>query len=755
MLPVWLIIGLATVMIGVWYASGRLVYFWDQTFPLNPMAALKALFHIWHGEYDFGRIDVTAIAFIPYVALITLFYAITSSLVISQAIYFWLILVFAGVGFYRFGLMVLGYFYTQLRWRHVAASLIAALFYLFNPYVIFYLWRIPNTYAMLYALLPVLITVGVRYISWGSMKDLSLAIILFVMMSPGLSNPSLLPVLMLIPFFTLILPRVDFRKKIQRIIPLGFLCILSVTFWLVPVATNIRNVASAGSYGGVKEALLQNSKNLQISNTLRLLGESPITETLKGERAYTWVDFYTVEKNPIISVVPLLPIAMTTLALALGWNTSRRWIFFTVAVFFSFSLFIFFAKGAAFPFSKIFLLLFDNISAFEMFRDPFPKFGLGALYLLSTLFTLSIPVVVSYCQSKKTRNIIMILLAICVISYGWPLLSGQVFRTGTTVRPTARVHIPQDYFNVASIVSLKSSPGQRLLSFPKEPYPLMSETWENGYVGYDPIRLLTLRPVISTANTSKDQTALIKALYDSMNEQDSEKVSATVLANLGVKWLLIRKATNTAFTDEKVDIASLEQKMSHTRNIEEVYNGQYLRLYAVKDTLADYYIPKRVFLSDVILPAEEIVDSLKVRDSIVVSKAPENIVYEQHAHVQQNGGYLDITDAKGDIFIASHEAFSQQWVLLFGDRKIAPITTNGAQTGWWINVESLCHEEGLCKRQDDELYALRVQPKFLLQKQASVCFIVSAVVVGIAVSTFIFHTVKSSRRHLYQLKHSK
>jgi hypothetical protein len=276
---------LISVVVLRWHRSGHLIYFWDQTFPLDPGRNLQSLLSVWHSEYDFGRADPTSVALLPYFSLVWALNAVTGSLSLAQTGVHLLMLVSGALGAYWLSRELI-HRSGLLREPSAAvvgmASIASAVVYTFNPYAIFFEWRIVNSVIFLTGWLPWWLLCLVRYLDRRSVPSLATLGLLSFLMSPGLSNPAFLVVVGVIAIAVAL--STDQRVRWRLLIPPAVLFLLVSAFWVIPVVAQFRATEAVGTYGGVTSALEGNSSNLSISNVIRFIGVSPFSEEYRGER---------------------------------------------------------------------------------------------------------------------------------------------------------------------------------------------------------------------------------------------------------------------------------------------------------------------------------------------------------------------------------------------------------------------------------------------------------------------------------------
>lgn len=549
------VVGLATlaavVVFASWYRPGQIILFWDQTFPLSPALDIRTAASLWHIGSGFGQENGTSFALLPYFGLVWLLEAALRSASLAQATLYFMILSSSLIGFYVLAMFLLERACAQaVRWPVHAAALLASVFYTFNPYSIFFEWRIVNSVVFLQALLPWWLLALLWWTSpSGRERVIGQSLVMFglvtVAMSPGLSNPGMLPVVLVIAA-TILVHRAP-HVALGRLAVACVLFLASDAFALVPLLSSVTASVREASYGGTLSALLQNSGGLTPLNVLRLIGTLPITETYRGEPDYPWAYIYAGRGWwALFTALPLIPLGLAGAGLwrRRCWKNHR-----VVAVVVAAIALLLAAEGTNGPTGALFLFVFLHVHLFQAYRDPFSEFGFGAMTLLALLLGFGI---LAWTSNRSVGIMpawvgpaayVAALLAIG--GFAWPMFSGAVFRSAGPVRPGAYVAMPRSLGRVARLLQRDDRSDAAVLTFPQELTPLQSGRWVAGYVGFDPLVSLTERPQISTLLSGTGESQAVAVLY-----KDFALAPARALVqarDLGVRYLLFRWDNNYRF----------------------------------------------------------------------------------------------------------------------------------------------------------------------------------------------------------------
>lgn len=612
------------VVLVMWFRPGYIIYFWDQTFPLNPPENLRSLFTIWHSEYDFGRPDATAVAFIPYFLFITVFSFVAQSLSIAQILLYLLVMASSLIGMYflvRYVLEIVDSNGRYQEWKFQCVGVVASLLYVFNPYTLFFEWRIVNATIFLMALLPWIYLVLLRHIRRPSVLNVAIFSLLVFFASPGLSNPTFIPILVLIGVGFMLLAWRSWAD-IKSILGLVAATVAVSCFWLVPVFLQVSSVQDAGSYGGVTTALVSNSRDLTMDNVIRLLGSSPITETYKGEPSFEWAQTYT---DTFFTLLPFAALIVIFAGMSLIKIRYKKPILIFLGLFL---LFLFASKSINAPFQDAFWRMFETIDFFRAYRDPFSKFGLGLLFSFVILFALVSAEIAKKLDRRMLLGLVVAPVAVATLAFNWPLLTGGVFRSEGPVRPSAYAKIPKEYSDVAAILKTENG-GQRAISLPMSTSPLMSSHWESGFVGFDPVRLLSVQPVISTFSDSQELEAYKTHLYDLLQQPNDATLNA--FGKLGLRWIIVRWDNNDAFdgTMTKEELRSITRQLQSNPEIKLRYDSERISLLELPKNTT----PKEVHPISAVATAKESInkpveyhalasDAITAPDNALLSRVP-------------------------------------------------------------------------------------------------------------------------------------
>ena len=590
-MPVLLLFVLSAVVIISWFRSGMIIYFWDATFPLRPDLALVRYSSVWDNTVGLGHADIAGFKLLPYLGFI---YALNSifhlPLFVAQALMYLALLFGAGYGMYSLIRTIASSVFRRENAKFLTiAALSSALLYMFNLYSILFLWRIFSTNTFMYVALPYFFVLAIRFLRTGPTPKLVLAGVLISLVA-SVSNPALfLPLGLLLGSFIMLLAMGKISEPTGRFNwkPLLVLVIIigANVYWIVPTIVLLRNLAfpTSSLYGGTISALQFNSQFANLFDVATLRGQQVLYEQYNGEYDYSWVSLYHSGDPTGLWVISIL-IPVFAYISTVRYRNSGLLFFGAFTLVFGLL-----AKGAHDPFGELYTWGFQAAPQLAAFRDPYSKFGLFYLFCLSIVFGVGVGVtseelhrragVGRWVIQKHVHKIIplLILFLVCGL-YMWPFWTGDAIPSGTTIRPSARVDIPDSYYRATEYLLNQSRYEDfRTLLLPFQSSPLQSSLWQYGYVGFPIIRSLTYKPVIFGITGSTLGDRLSVAIAQGIGQNSSNVYN--LLSNLNVKYVMVDESTNVNFDPLAARYPEIETFLNHSSRVQVVKRFDYLLLY--------------------------------------------------------------------------------------------------------------------------------------------------------------------------------
>jgi len=326
---------------------------------------------------------------------------------------------------------------------------------------------------------------------------------------------------------------------------------------------NHTSIKEYGLYGGDREVLLSEKQFNTVEKVLFFVAGHPLYinyDYFDNSPMYSWSKYYSWPPLLFISlIIPFLIIASLL-------SKDKKPIITFCMIFII--LIIFLSKGVNAPFGDLFLKLLDKYPLLYMFRDPYGKFGMLIPFLASLLIAYSLAFIKKY-------KIILFLAGLSIILLAWPMITGDLIRSGDENSPSARISdLPQDYYNVAKIINSDKSYGT-VISLPTQKVPLQFLLLNGSlYSSFDPIRLLTYHPFTSNLYSYSDQKIIEEIIDNGFNKEELEKISP--------KFILFNKnlKDKDLFIDQN---KSKEILLKLNDKIDLVYSSENIDLYQFKE----------------------------------------------------------------------------------------------------------------------------------------------------------------------------
>ena len=421
-----------------------------------------------------------------------------------------------------------------------AIGLIAALFYMFNPYIALGITNWPYFW-LTYASLPLILGLFIKGIN--ERKGLKYAIfvnlIWLVTSSSQYVNPKYVvivwaPLLFYLIFYMLVSKdRSESFRSLRFTLILFCLWALVNIYWILPtISYSAQIITAPGSlYSAIGRSRLQDFtlNSASLPDALRLLGSWLLTSGFSGYPYVYWAPTFSTTLFIFIGyLVPLIAF------LPLIFKREKNILFFSIFLVAA----LLFMNGTQPPFGKLNIYLFTHIPlAIDVFSLPYVFFGLYAIIGFAVLFGYG-TVLLSNCLAEKrsvhlsrklktvSKPIIAGIIIFLVIGlYAFPIWTGEVAYTGNALLSSSRYQIP-NYYNEASAWLSSDSSDFRLFSLPYSIIGYVSYSWEpGGYQGSDPTASLLGRSVIVSSEDG-DLGSTIAQLIVSNSTVEVAKISS-------------------------------------------------------------------------------------------------------------------------------------------------------------------------------------------------------------------------------------
>src|SRR6266571_5254512 len=528
--------------VAFWFRGNYLIYFWDQTFPLNPLSGLVTYSQSWYSTASLGFPAGQTQTFIPYFILISFSTIFGIPLWTSEAVVYYTILVSGGAGMtYLFRTL-----FTSLSNRWIPQ--VSGLFYMFNVYAMVFMWRVFSTNVFGYSFMPWALGLFLKGLRQDNMRDLVKYILLF-----GLVGFLSVPGFELFPIEILVLCSFllySFISRFQTIKRQSFNAAAIITswtllnlWWILPLYAGLSGTISEYQSFGTTFLFVYNSNNTTILNLLLISGWSPLYQALSYPSTYIWSSIYQPESRSVLSLIAIL--IPVTICLSFKMRSYFKEV---ITIFGIMLLALAGAEGAQPPFSTVNRFFYDHLPyALQIdFRDVGLQFGLALVFAVSLLFALGLHYVQSWpgfpsnrLTAKSTGKILAIGIVIAVIGvYFWPMW------TGDAMPPLSRVQIPSAYSQAVSFFNADQT-NYRIVSLPTQNGVLELYNWQHGIVG-PPIFQQFGIPTISSETGVPAEDGIITSVNRELYTNNASAL-AKVWGIMNAKYVVLQQDKNWTY----------------------------------------------------------------------------------------------------------------------------------------------------------------------------------------------------------------
>lgn len=430
------------------------------------------------------------------------------------------------------------HFLTKSKCREIIA-LLSGLFYLLNPYSMSQIWG-RGQYAQYFsfALIPLMLLLFVIALKKRSYIFAPLIALISLPFATAYGFMTVIFIQwLLFSLYGMFLIVTDKEKK-KNILFLVFFCPLTLLLWLMVHAWWIVPIflSGAATFGNYLNNAQENINSLiGVSNNfkpwvlIRLLQETYFFAPSAFSPHYANLFFQ------IISFITPLFLLFGLIAVFKKKELQKTKIFVWL-----FILGFLVSLGANLPFGSLFIWLFQNIPALQMFRNPYEKFGIVLLLAYAPLFAIG---VVSFFQLLQKKRLLTkvsgiglgFIICLFLSIYLWPMWSGKI-----VAFPDGKIGLPQmHYYNeLENFLEKNSSENTRILMTPIWSGDGAFYLWgEKRYQGVDPMPFFMKREVISSTLQIPLYYDFIRSIRQNIYQQDL----SGALSLLRVNYLVDRE----------------------------------------------------------------------------------------------------------------------------------------------------------------------------------------------------------------------
>lgn len=482
------------ILIFVWFNKGLLFAGGEGGIPFyNLSKTAERISYLWIDE-EAGYPGVGNLTEVPYYALlkIPLQFGVPSNLV--QAFHFFLVM-FTGVVSVYFLIKIT--IEEELKknlnfWGAKYISLIGAIFYLLNPFSMSQVFgRSLNIQYLSFVLLPLFLLLYIRGLKTRNLIYGFLSLIPSFIFSGAYGSFGYIPALWFLVFLYTVFYLWKNRSKREIIFGIFFLSFVFLSwimvnlFWIIPVF-KLGGQQLAASLNATEEnlgSLRGVSKHFSLPILIRLL-----------HTGYFYEDLYGIVYSSLFFVIIswIIPV-VSFFSLTLFKKVTSFKFYLTLFVI---SLFI--SLGSNFPTGWLFEFIFEAVPAFQMYRNPYEKFGLIFLLAYTPFFALGTLVLseklAAFFKHQRLKYFWVVLILFLVSGiFVWPMWKG-IFAGG--YRINTWINVP-DYYKNANDWLNQQDGDFRLLHLPLIPGDGIRYKWDHPYQGIEPSEFLFDRASIA------------------------------------------------------------------------------------------------------------------------------------------------------------------------------------------------------------------------------------------------------------------
>ncbi len=347
------------------------------------------------------------------------------------------------------------------------ASLIGAVFYLFNLATLQMFYVPFEAYSTHFAFLPWLLFTNLHFLEKGSKKDFLFLLLINILAIPqGYVATYFLVyflVLTTVLFFYLLLK----RKGVKKIL-IAYLILFAVNaFWLLPnlyfavTSTNI-NASAKINQMSTETNLLLNQKYGDLANVALLKGfwfaNTEINQ--EGKLVYQMGDWVNHLKNPLILVIgySLFIISLLGMISAIKKKAVNVLLFIPV-----FLISFTFLANKTPIFSQITNLFYKIPVFYQVFRFPYTKFAMITALCLSIFYAFFFIFISNFFKKPIIKKVLLILFLLLPIIFLSPIFQGNLFYQRNQAK------IPEEYFQVIKFFKNQDQ-NTRIANFPQQTF---------------------------------------------------------------------------------------------------------------------------------------------------------------------------------------------------------------------------------------------------------------------------------------------
>ena len=487
---VFLVMGIATILVASWFRTGHMLASAEDAIIFTNIGnMLASIINSW-GTFEIGGLNVFSFTSIPFFFISYLMVLAGLPGFLVEAIWFWCLLVIGGISISYTCDLIFGSKATS------SARYFAAAFYLLNPISLVEIWnRFQFSYMFTYALIPLTMYLFLKGATEKRYHYVILIAFSSILLSDSFGNiPSIFLlwiVLLSAPFYLFTIRPHDWKYVVSYTFLTMVTWIILGSWWIFPL---ISSYSSYASQHGVSTAsnigllLSASSGVVGLINVLRMFNYSFFRNMTIVWGGYYFTPFTTA----LTFTIPVLVFS------ALVFYRRNVGVKYLTAMSL---LTVFLMNGANPPLGGLFLLLWNHLFFFVVFRNPFEKFSIILPIFYSPLIGMTISSLKTKMNSfdysiklpklfkKILPKVISIGIILCLtLILVWPMWTGSVFESTNPPSNNPSVgyytQVPSYYENANRYLFNDYNWSYRVLLLPEAPIG-MTYNWPVGYSGVD------------------------------------------------------------------------------------------------------------------------------------------------------------------------------------------------------------------------------------------------------------------------------
>jgi len=719
MLDLVLISALGTLSL-TWFRGDFLILPTEFEFPPRPLDTLMRTFFAWDSLLRVENSRILAGA-IPHEFLrIGLIELLKLPVVTAEKVWAYLIFTLPGLSMYYL-------FNTCIKGKRIAA-LTSAVFYMMNPYVLTFVWRELSMATYFYAFLPLKLALFIRALN--GRKSFKYVFLLCLIWIGASTTAYVNPVYLFLDWAVLtsylvfhILTTKDkaqIRHNLKFFFSLTLLWSILNFYWFLPlVFFSIEEYAKAqAAVITISELQMFKLNSAPLYDAVRLTGFWALNAGYQGDPYIAWGPMYS--STLFLAIGFLMPVLAFTPLLLKPRN--RYTLFFAMLTL----LGLFLVKGPYPPLGEVTEWFYVNTGLLTIFKSTYKHLGfliaIGYAFLIGVavndlnyiLRTIEIKRLNSHKRLlhalRKGGGVMFVALFIFLLFgvYAWPFWTGDIIYPGGRVITSARVSIPDYYYDAANWLSQQED-CFRILSLPLSRLGHVAYLWDYGHQGTDPTLWLFFPKQKITSSQWADG---LSETITSMIYANSTDSPLKVIASMNVKYILFHRDANWKYISEtplwvQPSSPDLESKLSAQKGAHLEKTFRNLAFY-----INEYWKPMHIYaVSDSILVSGGSNDLIQAIESVnnftsdeFVFFASDHLTHEQQSFIAKLDRYnskpqimfekinptkyVVHVNASKPFFLVFSESYHEDWIAQVEGQQIPNehhYMANGFANSWYIN----------------------------------------------------------------------